>query len=527
MVWRRAPAVARRRANRPERDLRESRERFQLLVESVKDYAIFMLDPTGRVESWNLGAQRIKGYSAAEILGRHFSAFYPPEDIEAGKCELELDIATKSGRFEEEGWRVRKDGTTFWASVVITAVHDRTGLLVGFAKVTRDLTDRIAAEAERLQRVRAEEGERKAAEFLAIMGHELRNPVAPMLTAVELIKLRRGEGCEKEIEVLERQLAHLKRLLDDLLDVSRPSRAETALARREIDVADLVANAIEMASPLVDQRRHQLRVEVRDERLLVDVDPARMAQVLGNLLINAAKYTDPGGHITVRAQREGDFVRVDVVDDGIGISNELMPRLFDAFTQGKQSLERQVGGLGLGLTIVQRLVAEHGGEVFAESDGPGRGSRFSVRLRRVEAPPTSEPLVPVRMAGVLRGGRRVLLVDDNEDSSEMLGMYLEHLGHHVRIALDGPSGLRAATEIQADIAFLDLGLPGMNGYDLATAIRKLPGYEDIPIVAVSGYAGDEDKRAAAAAGFSDHFAKPVEIDRVRQAVDAAPRRTSD
>ena len=276
------------------KEAEEEARRFRLLVESVKDYAIFMLDPSGRVSSWNAGAERIKGYRAQEIIGQHFSKFYPPEDIEAGKCERELEVATRDGRFEEEGWRLRKDGTRLWANVTITALRNGEGTLVGFAKVTRDLTERRAAEDERLRLAKSQEAERRNEEFLAIMGHEMRNPLSPMVTAVHLIQLRGGRNCDREIAVLGRQLAHMTRLVDDILDASRFLRDQVPLVRKVTEIGDVLASAVDVAAPLLEEKRHRLEIKVPKGGLLVDIDAARMTQVFGNMLNNAAKYTDQG-----------------------------------------------------------------------------------------------------------------------------------------------------------------------------------------------------------------------------------------
>jgi PAS domain S-box-containing protein len=506
-------------AKRSELKLRETEERFRLLVDSVKDYAIFMLDPGGHIASWNRGAERIKGYAAGDVIGKHFSIFYPQQDIDAGKCEKELELATSEGRFEDEGWRVRKDGSTFWANVVITAVRDGRGNLVGFAKVTRDLTARVQAEEERIRLARAEEGDRRKEELLAIMSHELRNPLAPMVTAVHLIKLRRGIKCDKEIAILERQVSNMMRLLDDLLDLSRTLRDKVHLKPSVMEIGEVLANAIDIASPLIEQRRHHLRLEVPAAPLLVDVDLARMTQVFANLLNNAAKYTEQGGEIRVRAVGYDDEVDVIIEDTGIGIPAELMPRLFELFTQGKNGLDRQLGGLGIGLAVAKQLVGAHGGEIRAESEGMGRGSRFTVRLPRAAAVTAIERAghpTPALRAPPVR--RRVLIVDDNEDSTELMSMLLKELGHETRVAFDGPHALEVAHEFKPQIAFLDVGLPGMNGYELARRLRQIPACASIPIVAISGYAREGDRQDAMKAGFSAHFAKPIDLQCLEQMV---------
>jgi PAS domain S-box-containing protein len=365
-----------------------SEELFRLLVESVRDYAIFLLDPSGHVATWNTGAERIKGYRADEIIGRHFSAFYPAHEVAAGTCERELELAAREGRFEDEGWRLRKDGSRFWANVIISAVRGRRGELIGFSKVTRDLTERKAVEEERAARHAAEQANRAKDEFLAMLGHELRNPLAPIVTALQLMKLRGQGNLTREQQVIERQVNHMVRLVEDLLDVSRIAKGKLVLKKQVVDVRDIVARAIEIAGPLIEQRRHRVQVDAPPHEITVDADEGRLTQIFTNLVTNAAKYTNSGGHlqITVREdKREEDReVAVGVTDDGVGIEPALLPRVFDLFVQGHQSAERAAGGLGIGLTLVRTLTQLHGGTVTAHSDGPGRGSTFTVRLPIVE-----------------------------------------------------------------------------------------------------------------------------------------------
>jgi PAS domain S-box-containing protein len=493
----------------------QAEERLRLFVECVKDYAIFMLDPWGYVASWNVGAHRIKGYSEQEIIGKHFSIFYPKEAVESGKCELELEIAARDGRFEDEGWRIRKDGSAFWANVVITAIHDRQGRLVGYGKVTRDLTARRTAERESVQRARAEEGERRKEDFLAILGHELRNPLAPMMTAMHIIKERGCVTCEREIAVLDRQLSQLARLLDDLNDVARTLQGKLVMSPRVVDLRTVLRDAVEQAAPDVAEHRHRFDVELPEAAVVVRVDPDRMRQVFVNLLNNAAKYTPDGGHVRLRAEQRGDGVLVSVEDDGIGITKDFLERLFDPFSQARQSDERQLGGLGVGLAVAQRLVHEHGGRIEAASEGPRHGSRFTVRLPiSASVPPTTadaEPSAAVRT-------RRILVIDDNVDHALMLGVLLSDLGHQVATAHDGVQGLKLALDFKPDLVFLDLGLPGLSGFEVCRRLRQLPEFVQVPIVAVTGYARASDRKRALEAGFTDHVAKPFDIARVVETV---------
>ena len=496
---------------------RAAEERFHLLVESVKDYAIFILDPTGHVATWNAGAERIKGYQAGEIIGSHFSRFYPEEDIRAGKCELELEVAAREGRFEDEGWRIRKDGSWFWANVVISAIRDDAGRLVGYSKVTRDLTDRKRAEEERAARLAAEHANRTKDEFLAVLGHELRNPLAPVVTALQLIKLRGDPRSEREHQVIERQVEHLMRLVDDLLDVSRIVHGKIELRRQAIDVRDALAKAIEIATPLFEERRHHFHVETLPHRLGVIGDESRLVQVFTNLLTNAAKYTAPGGHIAMLVGQTSERIVVEVRDDGIGIEPELLPRVFDLFVQGYQGRDRAAGGLGLGLALVRSLVQLHGGEVEVRSGGRGAGSSFTVRLPAAQPAASPEegaaPDGDLRAAALAAGPAklRILLVDDNEDARWMLAEMLAELGYEVEAVGDGRAALGVLEAFTPDVAILDIGLPDMDGYELAERVRGTARGKQIRLLALTGYGSALDQARSRAAGFELHLVKPIDV----------------
>jgi PAS domain S-box-containing protein len=492
---------------RAEESLRHSEERFRLLVEAVEDYAIFMLDPDGRVVSWNAGAERIKGYAAHEIIGKHFSVFYPEDARRKKWPEQELALAREHGRFEDEGPRLRKDGTTFWANVVIAAVSERDGTLRGFAKVTRDLTDRRRVEA-------LEEASRKTNEFLAMLAHELRNPLAPMANALKLLaRAPTSDPTELWVrEVLERQTGQMSRLVDDLLDVSRVTRAAMVLDRKPLDARKSLRNALDAARQWIEEGRHRLILEIADERLEVDGDEVRLNQVFQNLLHNAAKYTPQGGEIRVAARREGDEAVISVRDSGVGMAPELVESAFEIFKQGSQSLDRPHGGLGVGLTLVQRLVHLHGGSVQARSEGPGKGAEFIVRLPLRAEPAIIDAASLSREDGKHAGTpRRVLVVDDNQDAAHALRLLLETDGHDVMVAADGAAGLALAREHRPDVVLLDIGLPTLNGYEIATRIRADPSLEGTVLVAVTGYGQMHDRARASASGFDHHLVKPVEF----------------
>ena len=493
---------------------------LRLLIESQPDYAIFLLDPSGYVQTWNGGARRLKGYQADEIIGRHFSTFYPVEDVQAGKCERELEVATREGRFEDEDWRLRKDGTRFWANVVITAIRDEAGTLVGFGKVTRDLTERKRSEDERAARLAAEEANRTKDEFLATLGHELRNPLAPIVTALQLTKLHTDRHPTRELQVIERQVQHLTRLVDDLLDVARIARGKFELQRQIIDVRGPIASAIEIASPLLEQKGHHFDLKVPPHALLVNGDAPRLTQVFANVICNAAKYTDPGGHIAVLVAQRDEEIVVEIRDDGIGIHEALLPRIFDPFVQGEQGSDRARGGLGLGLGLVRTLVEFHGGKVEARSPGPRQGSTFTVRLpavARVEALPELDRPRSTAFRSTT-GALRILVVDDNDDARMLLADVLRERGHDVRAAEDGRAALGVIQDFTPEIGLLDIGLPGMDGYELATKLRLA--VPDVRLIALSGYGQPADHARSEAAGFDRHLVKPVELRRLFEAMAA-------
>ncbi len=501
-----------------------SDELFRLLVANVRDYAIFMLDPAGRVTTWNAGAERIKGYTADEIVGRHFSVFYPDEDVRTGTCDRYLEAAARDGHFEIEGWRVRKDGSRFWANVVITAVRDDEGTLVGFAKVTRDLTECKRTEDERAARFAAEQANRTKDEFLATLGHELRNPLAPIVTALQLTKLHPDTYPTRELQVIERQVQQISHLVDDLLDVSRIARGKLELRTQVVDLRDSIAKAIEIASPLMEQKRHHFELHVPPHPLLVEGDAPRLTQVFANLLGNAAKYTDADGHIAVFVWRSEGRILAEVRDDGIGVEADLLAHIFEPFVQGPQHSDQAGGGLGLGLPLVRSLVELHGGKVEASSRGPRMGSTFTVRLPATSsgAPRERERTLSAAFQSTPAGTYRILVVDDNDDARMLLADVLGELGHEVTAAASGPAALETIQTSRPEVAILDIGLPEMDGYQLAAEIRGL--LPDVRLIALSGYGQPTDHARSRSAGFDRHLVKPVEMRRLLETISDVARR---
>jgi len=497
---------------------RPDEEQFRLLVESVRDYAIFMLTPEGRIATWNAGAQAIKGYRADEIIGAHFSRFYEPELIARGWPEHELALAKAHGRFEDEGWRLRKDGSRFWASVVITALRDAKGRLRGFAKVTRDLTTR--RRLEDLQKT-----ERRMNEFLAMLAHELRNPLAPMRTALDIAQRKKGDLQVQEVtlEMFSKQLAHLTRMVDDLLDVGRITTGKVELRLEDVDLNEALRERVAAFGPTFEARHQTLELMLPDRPTPVRADTTRIAQVFSNLLVNASKFTHERGQVSVVLHHEPHHALLQIIDNGVGIEPHLLPLVFDAFVQSERSLDRPGGGLGLGLTLVKALVELHGGTVAATSAGIGRGSTFSITLPLMNSgntAPRQEHLEEPTGGEALR----VLVVDDNEDITQSLAMLLRLMGHEVETATDGVQAVEAGRQFLPHVILLDIGLPKLNGYDAARMLRSVPTLRDTLLVACTGYGSAEDRQRALAAGFDRHAVKPVTADTLTAIlVDAVAR----
>ncbi|HXT19769.1 MAG TPA: MASE1 domain-containing protein [Thermoanaerobaculia bacterium] len=418
-----------------------------------------------------------------------------------------------------------------------------TGLFLAAAIAERDLSERARVDlaegaaaqlrAEAQRRAAAEEemrhhaeqlahADRRKDEFLAMLGHELRNPLGAVSNALHVLRAAGGTGAAagaRMLDVLDRQVRHLGRLVDDLLEVSRITRGEISLKKEALDLRAVVVRAVETAQPWVDERGHRLALERPPQAMALVGDPMRLEQVFANLLHNAAKYTEPGGHIAVSLEREGGLAVARVRDDGIGMPADLLPHVFELFTQGDRSLDRARGGLGIGLTLVQRIVALHGGAIEARSDGPGRGSEMVVRLplaEEVAVPVVVEALAP-NVDERRPGQPHLLVVEDQLDAAEGLAELMRMRGYSVEIALDGAAALEAATVRAPDVVLLDLGLPGLDGYAVAEGMRRLPGLAGALLVALSGYGRDEDRRRSQEAGIDQHLVKPVdlgELDRV-------------
>lgn len=615
-----------------------SENRFRLMVESVEDYAIFMVDLQGGITSWNRGAERLTGYTEAEALGQHFSMLYPREDLNAEHALYELAMAHKHGRYEEEGVRVRKDRTCYYAQIQVWPMEDKAGEIIGFVKITRDVTARRQAEQalkeseakfrtitdampqmvwstqpngdhdyfneqwyrytgaahgatdgtlwsnllhpddqERARAVwqrsldsgktyeiqyrlrhfsgdyrwtlgralpvrdeagkivrwmgtltdiheqkQAEEALKDAArrkdEFLAMLAHELRNPLAPVRNSTFL--LRRLLGSENEratntLSVIERQVRHMTCLIDDLLDVARISRGKIEIRKEELDLAEVIRHTVEDFEGDYQAKGVQLQTDVASRPLWLEGDRTRVAQALGNLLHNALKFTEPGGRVKVSVTREealsaAGVAVVRVADSGVGIDAEVTANLFNPFTQAAQGLARSKGGLGLGLALVKGFVELHGGVVEAHSEGVGQGSTFTLRLPLVEreAPPQAVDESTKRVQPL-----RILLIDDNRDMLQTLSTLLSMEGHRVSTAVDGDSGLAMIHTTKPDLVLCDIGLPGsLDGYVVARAVRAEPDLAGVSLVALSGYGQEQDRQRAKDSGFDNHLLKPLNFE---------------
>jgi PAS domain S-box-containing protein len=508
-----------------------------MLVDSVTDYAIYMLDPTGKVTTWNSGAQRMKGYRADEIVGRSFEVFFPEEARQAGKPKLELEIARREGHFTEEGWRVRKDGTRFWANVVVSAIYAENGEHRGFAKVTRDLTAQRAAEeternllvaeaaraaAERLAE-QAAEANRVKDEFLATVSHELRTPLNAIVGWTKLLLQRSLDpAVARGIAVIDRNADAQAQLIDDILDVSRIITGKLRIDLHPMDLRTVTKDAIDVVRPSADAKQIKLDLALECQDCLLIGDPTRLRQVAWNLLSNAVKFTAKGGSITVTIRNWDSRIVLIVSDTGRGIGPDFLPYVFDRFKQEEASTTRRIGGLGLGLALVRHIVELHGGTVEVVSE-LGKGSTFTVSLpvravvSTTEGPVSSERHKNVSsMAGIL-AGLCILIVDDEPDARELVRVVLESADAQVETAASANEAIEILTRLKPHIVISDIAMPEQDGYALMRHIREQVGLR-VPTIALTAHTRAEDQTKALAAGFTTHVGKPVNPDDLIRAV---------
>jgi PAS domain S-box-containing protein len=634
-------------------------EMHRLMAEEIEEVAVFFMDTAGVITVWNRAAEVMKGYTAQEAIGQHLSLLYTEEDRARHWAEHNLGKAIEHGFYREETWRRKKDGSRFWARIALTALRDHTGRLIGFSKITMDLTEHkllesCVEEREQTRRVlraanagtwtwrpqdekvevcanflhllgyqgagstvsfdewlgflneddragvaarmrrgtaarpgeplglemrmrqadgadrwfavhaewhldkagkawqligvnvdidglkvaeaglrgaiaKLEEADARKDEFLAMLAHELRNPLAPIRSAAEV--LRRTQLDEDRLrrtsEVIARQADHMTSLVDDLLDVSRVTRGLVELSRERIDVRHIIHDATEQASPVMESRHHRLVVHHAPAAFVMG-DKKRLVQVASNLLNNAAKFTPEGGRIDVTTEVRGGEVLLSVTDDGIGMEPRTAARVFDLFAQAERTPDRSAGGLGLGLALVKSLIELHGGRVTAFSAGLGSGSTFTIclPLAALEEDNRDQLLQPGPVHAA--GPARITVVDDNVDAAAMLGLLLEASGHDVTVEASARHALAASREAPADIYLLDIGLPEIDGYELARRLKSQPETGDAVLIAVTGYGQESDRQEALAAGFDHHVVKPVHPEKLLSLLDSLdlPRRRS-
>ncbi|MDB5893737.1 MAG: putative histidine kinase, hybrid [Rhodoferax sp.] len=618
-------------------------ELHRLMTEEVKEVAVFFMDPDGIITVWNRAAEDMKGYTAEEAIGSHLEILYTHEDRARGWAQHNLAKARDEGFYREETWRRRKDGSLFWARIALTGLRDAEGRLVGFSKITVDLTDhkqleRCVKEREETRRVlraanaglwswdskieridvcanflallgypgsdtsmspvtwlsfvdpdqrdqvarrfdevrqagpgtpfsvelrmcrqdgscgwyhlhadwhqenendapvlsgvlvdidelkrtgdelrgamtKLQAEDRRKDEFLAMLAHELRNPLAPIRSAAEMLKVARlsQERVQKTSQVIARQVNHMTSLIDDLLDVSRVTRGLVSLERTPLDLNRLLTDAAEQVNPLIGSKQHALVLHLSSHPAIVMGDEKRLVQVVTNLLNNAAKYTPPGGQLGLSTEISGDRVLLRVRDNGIGMRPDLVGRVFDLFAQAERTPDRSTGGLGIGLALAKSLVELHGGELRAESAGLGAGSTFSVSLPLLDHQAPGEAATPPTDAGRgLPRSVRIMVVDDNVDAAEMIAMYLEEMGHEVAVEHTAARTLLLATSWGAQVYLLDIGLPEIDGYELVRRLRAMPETQGAVFIALTGYGHDSDRQRALAAGFHHHLVKPAD-----------------
>ena len=505
--------------------LSEERERFRLLVDGVKDYAIMMLDTEGRVVSWNTGAERIKGYRGDEVIGRHISLFYTPDAVESRHPDHELAIAREHGRYEEEGWRVRKDGSRFWANVVITAMHDDAGTLRGFAKVTRDMTDRrLVAEAERAAREAAEHANRAKTLFLSGMSHELRTPLNAILGFTQLLELDGLRSDQQEaMDQIRRAGEHLLGVVDELLDVARIEADQMTVSLEPVAVGAVIGESIELVRSLAAE--HGIRIVTPSAPwagLYTVADAQRLRQAITNLLSNAIKYNRPNGHARIEAGVRDDRVWITVADTGAGIDPAALDQLFTPFERLSAS-GSTVGGTGLGLALSKRLVELMGGTLTVDTE-VGSGSEFCISLPLAEAQRPAGPEAPSEPERAPLQAT-VLYIEDNPANLRLVEHILGRLGDITMISAPlGRAGIELARAQKPDLVLLDLHLPDIGGDEVARELRADEATAAIPIIVLSADAYASQRRRLLRIGVDEYVTKPFKVAEMIETVERFVKR---
>ncbi len=510
------------------RDLRESEERHRKLADNLPSGFIYQVnrsaDDSRRFAYISGGVEALCGLSPGEVMADPASLDGLIAEEDRPRVQAMADAAFLDRRQFDCEFRVQaRDGRVRWlhSRAAPRAVSGDDAVWDGIAV---DVTERVEME-EALR-----ESDRKKDEFIALLGHELRNPLAPIRNGLQEMRLAGGDAdaVAKARDMMDRQLGHMVRLIDDLLDVSRIGRNMMGLRRASVLLADVVGSAVEASRPSIEEAGHTLSVSIPEEPVALDADLTRLAQVFSNLLTNSAKYTERGGQIWLTAERREGVVVVRVRDTGIGIPATDLSKIFDMFSQVDRSVERSTGGLGIGLALVKGLVEMHGGTVTAESDGAGMGSLFTVRLPVACAVREPTPAAPPRELGQNAGvGRRILVVDDNADAARSMARVLKLLGNEARTALDGLEALRVADEFRPEIILMDLGMPGLNGYEATRRIRGLPWGPSVTIIALTGWGQDGDRLQSRDAGCDGHLVKPVSFADLEKLLSDPPPRETD
>ncbi|WP_158769185.1 PAS domain-containing protein [Paraglaciecola sp. L1A13] len=510
IIMRTAELVIKRHQN--EQLMHLSEERFRAMADNVPQLA-WMANAQGEIEWFNQRWLTFTGASLEQNLHGGWKKHHHPDHEEAVFAKFAACL--EQGIDWEDTFPLRgSDGNYRWFLSRMNAIHDHNGTLVRFFGTNTDVTEQRKM-AEKLAKItdKLSTADKRKDEFLATLAHELRNPLAPLLNSMELIRNVQSEPAmvQSAVITMERQVKQMVRLIDDLLDISRISKDKLSLKRKQVDLGQIIEHAVEMAMPYVNRLGHNLQVDLPQHTIYMKADPARLAQVLGNLLNNACKYTPKRGEITLSVTQDAEQVQISVKDNGLGITENMRTQVFDLFTQIDQHLEQSEGGLGIGLSLVKRLVEMHGGHVECRSEGLGHGSEFIVYLpcKPVTANPKIVSKKPTKLTPL--AALNVLIVDDNQDSADSMQMLLDMHEHKTRVVYDGEQALIAAEQDRPDVILLDIGLPILDGYQVCTAIRKLDWGKDITIIALTGWGQDEDRRKSSEAGFNHHMVKPITL----------------
>jgi len=499
--------------------LHETAEQFHILVDSVEEYAIYLMDPNGNVITWNTGAEKIKGYSTEEIIGKNFASFYTADDVAAGKPQRNLREATRRGYIRDQGLRVRKDGSTFEAEVIITALHDDTGKLRGFSKVTRDITDQIRSREFEAEKIAAQKAGKAKDDFLAALSHELRTPLTPALAAATYLQ----ENAEKlppefieDIEIIKRNVQLQARLIDDLLDLTRIARGKLHLELEDCNAHTIIKDALETAHSAISGKQLNVVTELKAKEYHILADCIRLQQVFWNLINNAVKFTPQGGQITIRSfNDEAGRFHFEITDTGIGIERQRLASLFQPFEQADPSVSRQFGGLGLGLAISKRLVDLHHGRIEAESRGRSFGATFKVVLDTLPQGAATIGLNQ-RVGGKASRPLHILLVEDHQDTRRTLSRLLTHFGHDVVTADNVERAINIIGSNNIDAVLCDIGLPDGSGYEVAAQARA---NGHIKTIALTGFGTEQDVQRSKEAGFDFHLVKPINFQELQTVLD--------